>query len=224
MKQEDAKNQDSQESTAGKCMQHWNGNQLCAIDIETTGFEPWYHEIIQICILPLDCFIKPRKDVLPFNVLIQPEHPRRASADAKRINKDKWENVLRHGIDTEKVKDLLEDWITKLGLPYTKWGTQKRIIPLAQNYAFDKAFIQKWLGVDMYNHWFDSRHRDTLQTAQYLNDLANMQNEPVPFPKQNLTYLCNCLDVEIIGAHDALVDAKATAECYRKMLMMGPIQ
>lgn len=206
-----------------KSMQHWNGNQLCAIDVETTGLDPWYHEIIQLAIVPLDAWVKPRTDVLPFNVYLLPEYPDRVSPDAKRINQDKWEKIQRYGIDSEKVKDLLEDWLNKLKLPCTKWGTPKRIIPLAHNYAFDKQFIVRWLGMDLYNQWFDSRHRDTLQVSCYLNDLANMQNEVVPFSKQTLTWLCKKLSVEIIGAHDALVDSVSTAECYRKMLQMGPV-
>ena len=65
----------------GTSMIHWNGHQLCAIDTETTGLDPNYNEIIQICILPLDSNIKPRKDVFPFYIEIVPDHPERASPE-----------------------------------------------------------------------------------------------------------------------------------------------
>ena len=58
-----------------RVMKHWNGHQLCAIDTETTGLEAGYHEIVEIAIIPLDSEIKPRTDVLPFNIFIKPDFP-----------------------------------------------------------------------------------------------------------------------------------------------------
>ena len=52
----------------GNSMQHWNGNQLCVVDVETTGLDLFWHEIIQLCILPLDSDINPRTDVSPFYI------------------------------------------------------------------------------------------------------------------------------------------------------------
>ena len=33
---------------------HLNGNLMAAVDLETTGTQPGYHEIIQIAVVPLD--------------------------------------------------------------------------------------------------------------------------------------------------------------------------
>ena len=37
-----------------KAQPHHNGHLVCAVDCETTGLVSGYHEMIQLCILPLD--------------------------------------------------------------------------------------------------------------------------------------------------------------------------
>ena len=203
-------------------MQHWNGCQMCSIDTETSGLDSHWHEILQIAILPLDSNLKPRKDVMPFYIEMKPEFPERIDKEAIKINKLDICKIVLRGFDQEKAKDLLREWFDKLGLPYTKSGQfQKRIIPLGQNYAFDRSFIQRWLGIEMYNELFDYHYADTMNTATYLNDRAAMHGEPVPFSKINLSFLANKLDVEIDRAHDALSDTVATAEVYRRLLQQG---
>jgi len=202
-------------------MQHWNGHQLCVIDTETTGLDPHWHEIIQICILPLDSDLLPRKDVLPFYVEMKPYHPERIDKKALECNKLDLATICSRGHDAEKVKDLLDDWITKLKLPVTAHGTPKKIVPLGQNYAFDRGFIQQWLGVDLYDLWFHYHFKDTMIAAGFLNDQAAFHAEKVPYSKISLTYLCSTLKIENLRAHDALNDCQATAEVYRRMCLSG---
>jgi DNA polymerase III epsilon subunit-like protein len=202
-------------------MVHWNGNQLCVIDCETTGLEAGWHDLIQICILPLDSNILPRKDVMPFYIEIIPEHPHRADPEAMKINRLDFAIIGQRGHDSEKAKDLLEEWIEKLGLPYTKYGNRKKIIPLGQNYAFDRSFIMEWLGPERYNEYFHIWCRDTMIAANYLNDRAAMHGEKTPYPKVNLSYLASTLKVPMERAHDALSDCVATAEIYRRLLQQG---
>lgn len=205
-----------------KSMIHWNGNQVCVIDTETTGLDPHFHEMVQICILPLDSDLKPRKDgVLPFYIELIPEHPERADPKAMEINRLRLAEIARRGHDREKAKDLLEEWIKKLKLPLSKFGTPKRIMPLGQNYAFDMGFIKAWLGYDMYDEYFHPYYRDTMIASLYCNDKAGMHGENAPYPKHNLSYLCNRLNVEYENKHDALNDCVATAELYRRMCQKG---
>jgi len=206
-------------------MQHWNGHQLCAIDIETSGLDPHYHEILQICILPLDSNIKPRRDVFPFFLELAPEHPERIDREAIRINKLDIMRITQRGHHQDKAKDLLELWVDKLDLPYTKFMNRKRILPLGQNLYFDIPFIREWLGLERYGAIFDGRIRDTQSVAAYVNDRAAMLAEKVPFSKIKLSWLCNKLNVPLERAHDALQDCVATAEVYRRMLMRsGPLE
>jgi len=204
-------------------MQHWNGHLLCAIDIEASGLDPFYHEILQICILPLDSTIEPLKTVLPFYLNFIPEFPERADPEAVKHNKLSLADLTLRGIDKLKAIDYFEEWIKKLNLPCTKYGTPKQLMPLGQNYSFDKAFIMRWLGTDLYNQYFNYHHHDTMVAAHYLNDRAGYHNEKVPFNKTNLVWLCKILNVPTVRAHDALSDCLSVAGVYKKMLAFGVI-
>ena len=125
-------------------MVHWNGNMLCVIDTETTGLESGWHEIWQLAILPLDSDIKPRKDVIPFFIEMKPQHPERISEGALRLNREAMLKACERGHDPEKAKDMLRTWYEKLGLPITRGGYPKRVMPLGQNYAFDMGFMKHW--------------------------------------------------------------------------------
>ena len=200
-----------------KSMQHWNNDQMCAIDIETTGLDCAYHEIWQICILPLNNKIEPRRDIIPLYIKIAPDYEERIDwTDV--LNKSKIKSALRNGMDKRKAADLLIDYIrTRLDLGTTKYGTSKRIIPLGHNYSFDKGFIEQWLDPLVYNELFDVRIRDTMLIANFLNDLANFKAEKVPFEKVQLSWISNNLNIKTIGPHDALVDCLTTAKVYKEM-------
>ena len=202
-------------------MQHLNGKMMCAIDTETTGLDPRYNEIWQICILPLTDDLKPDKRHLPFYILIKPEHPNYIDWNIPvfKKNRAKIMEALQRGIEQEAAVDLLIQWIEKLKLPVTKYGTPKKIEPLGQNYGFDKGFIEQWMTIDRYQEYFDYHYRDTMHAALYLNDHAAFRLEKVPFSKVNLNWLCNKLGVKNDDSHDALADCVATAECYRLMCL-----
>lgn len=200
-------------------MRHWNGNQVCAVDTETTGLDPHWHEIVQIAILPLDSNFEPRQDVLPFYVNMKPENPERVDREAVKVNR--LANIMATAHDSLKAIDMFTDWVDTLGLPQTKWGTPKKILPLGHNWAFDKAFIQSWLGRLLYEDHFDCRAVDTMVTARYLNDRAAMHGQKVPFSKVNLRWIANQYNISHDRAHDALQDAVVTAKCYQQMTRHG---
>ena len=204
-----------------KSMAHWYGNQLCVIDTETTGLDPNWHELIQIAIIPLDSNIEPRCDVVPFYISVIPAFPERADRKAMKVNQLKFADIGIRGFDREVAKDMLRDWIASLGLAVSKDGVPKRIMPLGQNYAFDMGFIKSWLGIEMYDEFFQYHYKDTMIATEFLNDRAAMHAETVPFPKTGLTYLCNLLNVTRERSHDALQDCLATAEVYRKLCQSG---
>ena len=205
-------------------MVHWNGNQLCAVDTETTGLDPFTHEILTLAIIPLDSNIEPRTDVTPFHILMKPDFPAKVDPEALKVNKLTMEEIMEKGFDKDTAMTLLEDWISKLGLPVTGTGRPKRMIPLGQNFAgFDKHFLIGWLGYLQYNEWFDYHMPDTMNVAAFLNDRAALRAEKVPFAKINLTYLASTLKVPHDRAHDALQDALTAARVYKAMLKMGPL-
>lgn len=202
-------------------MVHWNGNQLCAIDTETTGLDSAIHEMIQICILPLDSNLDPRQDVIPFFVTLKPDNPEALSREAMKVTGLKIEDLLNQGMDRFAAIDLFEDWYKKLNLPTTRGGYPKRIMPLGQNYAFDKAFILRWMGHSTYEEYFFYHYRDTMIAALFLNDHAAVHGEDIPFKKVNLSWLAKETLTPLERAHDALQDCLATAGVYKKLIHRG---
>lgn len=204
-----------------KSMGHWNGHQLAVIDIETTGLDSAWHEMVQIAIVPLDSDIRVRNDVSIFYINLKPEFPERADPKAMQVNGLDVADLVLNGHDSERAKDMLVEWTDSLGLPYTKYGNRKKLIPLGQNYSFDKGFIEQWLGYDLYSTLFHYHYRDTQIAAAYVNDQAAMQAEKVPFNKINLAWLANKLNIANTNHHDALNDCRVTAEIYRQLLLRG---
>ena len=125
--------------------------------------------------------------------------------------------MMKRGVDAYKAADAFEEWTKKLT------GEKKKIAPLGQCYHFDMGFLKSWLGPLTYEYLFDYHIRDTATIAHYLNDRADFRGEQYPYPKQSLTYLCNQLNVENPSKHTAIGDCLATAECYRKLLLSGPL-
>ena len=205
--------EESRVSNSG--MVHLNGGVLCAIDVETTGANPRKHDIIQVAVLPLDNWLKPRKEIVPFYLnLIPNKDMADIDFEACAVSQINLAKLSLEGVDQYRAAELFEDWVNRLKLP-----PGKRIFPLAQNWLFDRSFLIEWLGAKMFENLIDGRYRDTMAVANFCNDKADFQGEAFPYQKVNLTYLCNTLHVDRIGkAHDALSDCYATAEVYRRML------
>lgn len=197
-------------------MNHLNNHLLCAIDIETSGLKPGYHDIVQIAILPLDFKIQPHLDIVPFVLDLRPKNPDNADLDNIPITRKRFQEFCDKGFDPHSAIDLFDMWFQNLNM-----ATHKRIIALAHNWPFDRSFIIEWLGNETFNYCFDGRYRDTMVAANFINDCADFKNEPIPFPKVNLRYLTSQLKIEHEKAHDALHDCVATARVYKEMLFMG---
>lgn len=194
---------------------HLNGNLLCAIDVETTGETVGHHEIWQIAILPLDANIKPLTTIMPFYLELKLRRPENIDHKAIKVGRLDFARFQLRAIDSMKAVDLFEDWFERLELPLGR-----KIVPLAQNWVFDRGFVEEWMGPAHFQRYVHFHYRDTMSTALFMNDRADAFNEKVPFPKVGMEYLCNIFRVKNAKAHDALQDCVATAEVYRRMLTM----
>lgn len=205
--------------------ENWNGRLLIVTDIETTGLNPFLNEIVQIAMIGLDSNFNPRRDILPFYINIKPEAPWLWNPEARELNKDLMVKCLESGHDSEKAKDLLQDWLKKLGSHYTKYGNLMKPMLLAHNLVFDQMFIMRWLGAELFHELFDGRGRCSMQTANYLNDRDCMHANKISFPKVSLRYLESCLKINMEArehrSHDALSDALSCAAVYKELCKRG---
>jgi DNA polymerase-3 subunit epsilon len=186
-----------------------NDNVLAAMDTETTGRDPYYHEVIQIAIVTLDYNLDPCKT---FYTNIRPEHPERMEQDAVRTHGITLD-VLETYPDKHEMMDHLWDWFQELNL-----APSKRLIPLCHNSQFDIPFVQQCLGQDFYNSMFGFPTRDSQALVTAMMDRAAYQGLAIPYPRAALGKVCEKLGIPLDDAHDALADALATARVYKRLL------
>lgn len=207
-----------------------NDNLMCAIDVETTGLDPFANDILEVAILPLTYDLEPSPNHVPFHAILKPESIDNIDFDAMRVLKTYDESMdnsditlsketliraVNSGIEQTRAADLLVDWFEQ----ELQLRPKKRIIPLAHNWFFDYQFILQWIGRKTYDYLFDPRHRDTMTIAAFHNDYAEFDNRlELPFPKLKLSLLCNKLGIEQRRAHNALEDAYTTAQVYKRLL------
>ena len=193
---------------------HLFGNVLCAVDIETTGRVPGYHEIIQIGIQVLTTDCEPDPNVTPFYHTIRPEHPDRSEVDAGCIHNLDLDHLVAYAPDKWEVADWLEDWFQKIPKPMGK-----KLAPIAQNWQFEASFIREWIGIEAFNAIINCSHaRDTMIVAGYVRDYLYKRGQTIPFKGVGLRQLCHDFGIVNENPHDALADARAEAAVYKKLL------
>lgn len=194
-------------------LENLHGNPMAAVDIETTGGLGGYHEIIQIAIVPLDINLKPVRDILPFYHNIIPQYPERMEEKATHTHGLSLAELNETGSPNHYVIEYLNDWFSRLPI-----SPGKRLTPLAANWAFEASFLKPWLGVDLFNQYFHPHPRDTMLAGTYINDRATVMGRPAPFKRLGLNQMAKTLGIVFENHHNALADAIAEAELYRKLV------
>jgi len=199
--------------TVPKSLSTMHGNLLCALDVETTGVMCGYHEIIQIAIIPLDNDFDPNSDYPVFRTLLIPDREALWSPEAEEKHGISLEYVKSHGLSQMKAADYFDKWYEGLNLPFTK-----KIVPLAHNWAFERGFLQHWLGSESFNHYFQFHARCTMILGGMLTDLCAWHGKPIPFYEKNLGAMCTKMGIVLENAHDAYYDSLATAKLYQAII------
>lgn len=192
---------------------HLWGNLLVAIDYETTGSQPGYHEIIQIAIVPLTVDLEPHPDLRPFYHNIAPQYPERAQLAATRTHGLNLAELQLTAPSSDKVADLLVEWFEDIAL-----GQDKKMALLAHNCTFEIAFGKQWLGEDLWGHLFHFIPRDGMTLATGIRDRAYLKGNPLPFKRVGLKHLCHYFKIVNENPHDALADCIAEAAVYKELL------
>jgi DNA polymerase III epsilon subunit-like protein len=191
-------------------MKHLYGNILASIDVETTGTLPRTHEMVQLAVVLLDSTLRPNG--LAFSAYIRPEHTERLDPKAFEINGLTLE-MLADAPSACRAIDLFDEWFSTLPLP-----TGGKLVPLSHNWTFEYGFLTAWLGDAGRDHYFHYHARDAMILALSIKDQLALRGQEAPFESVALTNLCKVYGVVNTMPHDALADALAEAELYRRML------
>jgi DNA polymerase III epsilon subunit-like protein len=173
------------------------GKRLAFIDLETTGTDPWIHEILEIgCVL---CEGEaPYKIIEELELKVQPKHIETASIEALRIN----------GYDESA-------WLFAVTLKEAMEHLSRvcdGAIMIGHNVAFDWGFIANALGTEGVPDPFFYAKLDTKSFALGIIGTRSDRSS------LSLTELADVLNLKNERAHTALADARICYEAY-KILM-----
>jgi len=159
-----------------------NGNVLCAMAVATTGPDPWYDELVEICMVTLDT--KYKVFGTPFHAMMLPDHPERIERKFSADRQTKWKN------DRVDTIDALVEWIDRVGLKYCKYGSVRgKLIPVGHGLHDWWGHFIRWFGPEHAAAFFQSDPRDIKIAANYLNDRSAARSEKVPYSKRDLAWL-----------------------------------
>ena len=179
----------------------------CAIDVETTGLDPNFHNMIELGIVPYDDKFRPLKGI-KFLSRIKLVNDYAIDPKALEINKITL-SELEKAPTSSQVRSMFLEW------KYQIFGDEK-LLPLGHNYAgFDKLFIQRWLG-DFYGKIFDYHSKDSWQVADICQQIGLIDDDE----DLRLETLRDYLKIDIPQLHSAYFDALCSLEVYKKCITM----
>ena len=136
---------------AEELVDNTSGPFFAIVDVETTGLDPNYNEIIDIGLILIDQVLEVKGR---FYTKVNPSFPHRIHPVAKQINgydqlRWKKENALSEEITVIKLTDFLQNY-------------EKKPIFIAFNSWFDASFVRKLFSDydQQFDDWFDYRVLD----------------------------------------------------------------
>jgi len=167
------------------------------IDIETTGLDVADHEIIEIgCVLTT-----PKLKVIEeFELKIKPKHIKTSdpvSLKVNHYNEKDWENA-------SELKEVMKIFSRKV----------ENCIMVGQNVAFDSGFLERAFSQTKTKNSLHYHKLDTISIAW-----AKLHHDK-DVEHFSLRELCLHFGIKNARPHNALSDARATFELYKKLLSM----
>lgn len=192
---------------------HLNNNILCAMRTRISGPIPRYHDLVEICILPINSQWKPSTCIVPFSVKIQPKRKENIDYKSCPLSKEAILNICETGMDAYVAADRFDEWMTKLNL-----NSEKKIVLLCHDWVLDREFIIDWLGVESFNQFIDNRVRDIGIISLYANDKADFHAEPALYAKTHFSYIANSVGIQGMRSKDCMEESLTLIEIYKRML------
>jgi len=163
-----------------------------ALDLETTGTEPGWHDIVEIGVAT------PRGD---WRSYVRPSHPKRADPVAQRITGiDPARVAWARDLDT--VVDELAIWLRSLR---RKCG---RLTPVVFNWSFECQWLLPLFG-ETWGDLFSFEYRDAYHLARTLRDAGLIAPN-----RLTLDACCHDAGFTPLVTHSAIADAKNTLKLY----------
>lgn len=188
---------------------------ILAVDLETTGLDPTYHEITEVGMILLDEDLFQVSRFHDFVNVLHPERGIEKKEDGSTFNV--WEYT---GIDPEELRD--HSPIKEVLRDITHWvkentnGEKLETIPLmGQNVSFDISFLKEAYRKSRIRYPFDY-HSITLESIFF----GYYFNKEKKFPERiGLNYILRYLEMEQEGReHSAMSDVKNTVKAFRTMI------
>lgn len=175
-----------------------NGNIICSIGMKRTGDNYKEDEVYEICVLPLDLDLDPMfGKVFDKQIRVSEKH------------QDKVKHVL-FSKSFSVVWDAFDLWFEET----IKDG---QILPLGYDWPLMSRFLESMFDTSGCKIYFSGSVRDIKSCAQYLNDLAEANDQKMPFSKLTLRYITNNCDASLPKDYSALDMAVKIATAYKRM-------
>ncbi len=185
-------------------------------DLETTGVNFDTHDPVQIAgMVDIDGRI-----AAEFNITCQPLDKSTVSPQALQIQKRTMEDIMAYQLPW-KAKAQLTAVLNRFCNKYDKGD---KYIFAGQNCHFDKSMLFSWFRRQGDPYMGSYLHGGTLDLATVVACMVACGRMDFPHlegkPSFKLEAVCKALGVELPGAHDALVDIRATRTCVYKLLSL----
>lgn len=187
---------------------------ILAIDLETTGLDPEYHEITEIGAVLLNNKLE---EIGTIDTRCYIQYPDRALSFNKEgtvFNALQYAGLKLSDV-TGNAATILRRAAHILSFLYSRLPSQPTVYLLGQQVKFDEAFLRVAFKKENYEQfWPFDRHviaTDALYFSYYLN-----KYKEIP-PSVSLKNICKHFNVENKQAHSALSDCRATIEVFKKL-------
>jgi len=181
------------------------------MDTETTGLDPKENDVIQVAALA-EIIVNGESSVFEFIRNIRPfnfDSITDKSLAVHGIAKQDMEGFAPGDEVYYEFKKFLSQYVD----PYNR---NDKFVLCGQNVDFDCQFISSFFLKNNDPYWF-SFIRSAFLDLRQICLMYELRRQEFIFPNYKLQTVCNVLKVDLEGAHDALVDVRATRECILKL-------